>query len=134
MVCNRDFARLVVTTCVTLAALGLALDDVTAAEKTIRKIDYARDIKPIFSNHCYACHGPDENKRKAELRLDVHGESFEGVVTPGKPDESDLLDRVTSSDPELQMPPAGSKKPSLSVDQIARIRLWIEQGAKIEDH
>src|SRR5262245_52337039 len=70
--------------------------------------DYDRDIRPILSDRCFFCHGPDEGRREADLRLDT----FEGItasaVVPGKPDESELVARITSDDPDYQMPPPQS--------------------------
>ena len=74
-------------------------------------IDYSRDVLPILSAKCYHCHGPDEEARQMELRLDQKEGAFrvrEGVtvVVPGKPAESELVRRVTSKDPDEVMPPA----------------------------
>lgn len=102
------------------------------------KIEFNRDIRPILSDNCYFCHGPDKNKREADLRLDrqegLLGESSAGpVITPGKPDESELWRRITSTDADEQMPPAASAK-VLSAEQKDLIRRWIEQGAPWEGH
>ncbi|MEZ5300113.1 MAG: PSD1 and planctomycete cytochrome C domain-containing protein [Verrucomicrobiales bacterium] len=104
-----------------------------------REIEFNRDIRPILSNNCFHCHGPDDKKRDADLRLD----SFEGAtadlggyaaVVPGKPDESELLLRVTEEAGDDLMPPAKSKKPPLTGEQVALLREWIAQGAKYEGH
>jgi hypothetical protein len=96
-------------------------------------VEFNRDVRPILSNHCYVCHGPDSNLRKAKLRLDVEKEALARVLVPGKPHESELYKRVTASDPAERMPPAKANKP-LSQEQIAVLRRWIEQGAKYEKH
>ncbi len=101
-------------------------------------VEFNRDIRPILSDNCYFCHGPDKNKRKADLRLDTAeglvGQPGEpGTAIPGKPSESELFRRITSSDPEQKMPPAESTK-SLTARDIAVIKKWIEQGAKYEGH
>src|SRR5687768_2989901 len=80
------------------------------------KIDFNRQIRPILSDNCFACHGPDEQQRKARLRLD----GFAGAtaklrkpghaVVPGKPDDSELLRRILTDDPAERMPPARTKK------------------------
>ena len=95
-------------------------------------IEFNRDIRPILSDNCYACHGPDKNKRKADLRLDTRegllGKAgHTGVVVPRKPDESELWRRVSSKDDE-RMPPAQFGK-VLSGSDLALLRRWIEQGA-----
>lgn len=101
-------------------------------------IEFNRDIRAILADNCYACHGPDKNKREAELQLD----SFESAtaarddgpaLVPGQPDKSVLLARVTHADPELRMPPSGSGK-SLTPRQVALLRRWIEQGGKYQQH
>jgi hypothetical protein len=101
-------------------------------------VEFNRDIRPILSDNCYFCHGPDKNKRKADLRLDTaaglagNGDS-KGTVVPGQPNESELFRRITSSDPEQKMPPVESAK-SLAPRDIALIKRWIEQGGKYEGH
>ena len=101
-------------------------------------VEFNRDIRPILSDNCYFCHGPDKNKRKADLRLDtaegLTGKPGElGTAVPGKPNDSELFRRITSADPELKMPPAESGK-SLTPRDIALLKKWIEQGAKHEGH
>ena len=101
-------------------------------------VEFNRDIRPILSDNCFFCHGPDKNKRKADLRLDtqagLHGKDGEpGTVTPGKPSDSELFRRITSTDPEQKMPPLESAK-TLSERDIALIKKWIEQGGKYEGH
>ncbi len=102
-------------------------------------VDYNRDIGPILSDNCYACHGFDEKQRKAGLRLD-EAESAQSTlkdgaqaVVPGKPDESELVFRVETDDETLHMPPKEFGK-TLSAEQKALLRRWIEQGAPFERH
>jgi mono/diheme cytochrome c family protein len=109
-----------------LAAVLFAPAPLTAAEP----VDYARDVKPILKERCYACHGA--LKQKGKLRLDTAALAATGgrtgpAIAPGKPAESLLLERVGDSDDKSRMPPEG--KP-LTPEQIARLKLWIEQGAK----
>ena len=101
-------------------------------------IDFNRDIRPILADNCYQCHGPDKNKRKAHLRLDTGEGLFNardktGPVVPGKPQESELLRRLTTADANERMPDPKSGK-SLSARQIAVLKKWIEQGAQWKDH
>ena len=97
-------------------------------------LHFDRDIRPLLSDHCFACHGPDGGKRKAGLRLDTReglfgaGKSGATVVVPGQPDRSELLKRITAADPGELMPPPKSGKP-LSPAQVALLRRWVEQGA-----
>jgi hypothetical protein len=103
-----------------------------AGSATARKIDFNRDVRPILSDNCYFCHGPDKNHRKADLRLDTKDGLFAlkedvAAVVPGKLDDSVMWLRITSDDPEFRMPHQSSNK-KLTSDQIATIKLWIEQG------
>src|SRR5262245_22923902 len=97
------------------------------------KIDFTRDIRPILSDACFQCHGPDEKQRKAQLRLDTkegaHAPLRSGgfAFVPGRPGESELLRRVTDPDVKTRMPPPKSGK-KLTPRQIDVLRRWIEQG------
>ncbi|MBI1369930.1 MAG: DUF1549 domain-containing protein, partial [Planctomycetes bacterium] len=104
---------------------------VNAAEPVV---DFNRDVRPILSNNCYACHGPDEKERKARLRLDTfEGAQMKGALVPGEPDESELVLRVESGDADDLMPPAQSGK-KLSAKEIATLRTWVQQGGKYATH
>ena len=103
------------------------------AEKMPEVIQYNRDIRPILSNNCFLCHGPDKGRRKADMRLDLEAEAKKGAIVPGKLSESELWARIISSDVDERMPPKGSKK-ELNAHQIALLKKWIEQGAKYEGH
>jgi hypothetical protein len=103
------------------------------------KVDYNRDVRPILSDTCFACHGPDKNTRKADLRLDTKEGAFaaleEGghVVVPGKPEESELHKRIITDDQDDLMPPPKSNK-VLTERQKAILKKWIEQGAEWKGH
>jgi hypothetical protein len=121
-----------------LAAAFLLLPSVVRAADGTPTVDFNRHIRPILSESCYQCHGPDANKRKADLRLDQREGLFQSVdgttiVVPGKPDESELFDRITSTDPEVRMPPPKSGA-RLTDEQIALIRRWIAEGALWKGH
>ena len=105
------------------------LTSVAAAEDSI---SYSRHIQPIFAEHCLQCHGPDEEYREADLRLDVEASAKESAIKTDRPHESELLARVTSEDPDVRMPPAEAKP--LSEQQITLLRRWIADGAKYERH
>jgi hypothetical protein len=101
-------------------------------------VDFNRDIRPIFSETCFQCHGPDKAKRKAEFQLDTKAGAFAEapngpVIVPGRPDESELIARITSDDPEKRMPPRRSGR-SLTRPQIELVRRWIAEGAEWRDH
>jgi len=97
-------------------------------------LNFDRDIRPILSEHCFACHGPDGGKRKANLRLDTREGLFGAtkagarVVTAGRPGESALLKRIAASDPDEIMPPPATAK-QLSAAQRAALHRWVEAGA-----
>lgn len=104
------------------------------------KVDYIRDVKPILSDRCFACHGPDENKIQAGLRLDVEAvarakneESGLRAIVPGKPFKSELVHRILSDDPEKRMPTLESHL-TLSAEEKAILIRWIEQGAAYKPH
>ena len=103
-----------------------------------KTVDYDRDIRPILSDKCYYCHGPDKKHRKAKLRLDTKEGLFgerDGIVpvTPGKVGDSELFYLITSKDKEERMPPIKSGK-KLDAGEIDLIKRWIEQGAKWQEH
>lgn len=113
---------------------GVVLNGLPAASS--QDISFSHDIQPILSENCYQCHGPDENGREADLRLDqrsgLFGEGSDGpIVAPKNPTESLLLQRILSEDADEIMPPADSNL-SLTPEQKNRIRRWIEQGAPWE--
>lgn len=102
------------------------------------EIQFNRDVRPILSNNCFACHGPDHNKREAELRLDVEEDAKKAhdgraAIVAGKVAESELVKRLLHSDPEERMPPASTGK-TLTQRKIDVLRRWIEQGAKYQPH
>src|SRR5688572_16073252 len=125
----RRFSRL-------LPALFCALLCSRAAPQ--ETISFNLQVRPILSDRCWACHGPDENKRKAKLRLDTKegvlaSKDDRFIVKPGDPNASEVYKRLISSDPDQKMPPADSHL-SVSDDEIATIKRWIEQGASWEKH
>ena len=128
---NRHLVQLV---CLSLAApVGTLL---FAADQPL---EFNRDIRPILSDNCFACHGPDEKTRQAGLRLDVaeHAKaklaSGSTALVPGKLGESELARRIGTTDPSEQMPPAESGK-TLTARQIELLKRWIEQGAEYQPH
>ncbi|HUP77590.1 MAG TPA: DUF1549 domain-containing protein, partial [Pirellula sp.] len=98
-------------------------------------IHFNRDVRPILSDKCFFCHGPDAAKREADLRLDDSDAAFSAnVFTPGKPEESELVKRVRSHDPDERMPPPISKIEPLNLREIEILEQWIKQGAIYEGH
>src|SRR3989449_5552112 len=88
-----------------------AIISAAVAATSSDKISYNRDIRPVLSDNCFFCHGPDKNKRKGKLRLDVREEAIaKQAIVPGKPDESELIKRVFTSNADDLMPPPESHK------------------------
>jgi mono/diheme cytochrome c family protein len=127
-----------------LAAILIVVfaNGLSAAERPVaslpERVEFNRDIRPILSDNCYFCHGPDKNKREADLRLDTEGGlatklDAGSVVDAGKPDSSVLVHRIVAADESERMPPVESGK-KLSERDIALLKRWIEQGAKWEGH
>jgi hypothetical protein len=102
------------------------------------RLTYNRDVRPILSDACFSCHGPDAKARKGGLRLDVKDEAYRdrdgaiGIV-PGDPDGSDAITRIEEEDESLRMPPRDSGK-HLTPDQIAILRRWVAEGAEYQPH
>ncbi len=98
------------------------------------KIEFNRDVRPILSENCFYCHGNDPNHRKGKLRLDIREEALKKeAFVPGKPGESELVDRIGSNDPDELMPPGDSHK-KLSSEQKEILKRWVEQGAVYQQH
>lgn len=121
-------------------ALSLLIAALLAAHALAAEpVDFTRHIRPIFSAHCFKCHGPDDGTREAGLRLDSAAEATKKLdsgniaVVPGKPNESELVRRILSTDADEQMPPASANKP-LSAEQKKLLETWIEQGAIYAPH
>jgi hypothetical protein len=124
---RNPFPALVMLYCAFLP--GIARSGTTAG-----RIEFNRDIRPIITENCFACHGPDKNQRKAKLRLDVREIALErGALVPGKPAESKLVDHIFSSDPDDIMPPPKTQK-TLTSAQKDLLKEWIRQGAEYEPH
>ncbi len=128
----RSRSHLVVLSLLTLAALTA---DTRAGGSKGKRVDFNRDIRPILSNNCFACHGPDRNLRKAKFRLDTEEGAFADrggyhAVVPGKPQDSELYRRITAKNARERMPPAQSHK-QLAARDIDLIRSWIEQARSI---
>jgi hypothetical protein len=117
--------------------LGLAtglLAASTALAAPAKKVDYNRDIRPVLSDNCFYCHGPDEKKREAKLRLDVREDAIaKKAFIPGKPDASELVKRIFTKDPDDLMPPPDSHK-KLTSAQKDLLKRWIAEGAEYQTH
>ena len=97
-------------------------------------VEFNRDVRPILSNNCFFCHGPDKNQRKKDLRLDVRESAFgKKAIVPGDPESSRLIARIFSADPDEVMPPPESHK-SLKPAEKETLRRWIAEGAEYQPH
>jgi hypothetical protein len=116
----------------------LVWNSVSASTRIVHaddRVEFNRDIRPILSDKCFFCHGPDANKREADLRLDDREAAIDGgAIAEGSPDDSELLRRVLSDDPDEIMPPPSSKLNPMTDTEIQTLTRWIEQGAKYQQH
>lgn len=125
-----------ISVCLSVLSLPLLGSSASAAD---RPLNFARDIRPILSQNCFKCHGPDEKERKAGLRLDTQDgglaklESGSQAVVPGKIDESELIARIISEDPNEKMPPPASGK-KVSPAQLELLKRWITEGGTWTQH
>ena len=130
---------------IVLVVAGLlygVIDLAKAKKEKENHISYNRDIRPILSDKCFSCHGPDVSKIKAGLRLDLPASAFAELeknkghfaIVPGNPEKSELIKRISSNDPAIMMPMPESHLARLTTDEIKLFTKWIEQGAKYEKH
>jgi hypothetical protein len=120
-----------------LLAVAPAATPRGSPDRPARPVNYLTDVRPILSQHCFPCHGPDEAARKGKLRLDLKSEAFAQrpggrAVSPHDPDGSLVWERITATD-EDRMPPPGDVRPP-SKEQVETIKAWIEQGARWDEH
>jgi hypothetical protein len=131
------FVLLSVWACVfALLGDGAAL---SAEPKPAPRVDFNRDIRPILSDNCYQCHGPDQYQRQAGLRLDLRPSALEplgsgkAAIVPGDSASSMVIERVTADSDFVRMPPEGTGK-ALDESQIELLKRWIDEGAEYEEH
>ena len=110
----------------------------TLCSANAKKVSFERDVRPILSDNCFHCHGPDAQERKAKLRLDTRSGALADLggyssVAPGDPAKSELFLRISSDDPEEKMPPHDSNR-KLSKKEIDLLKQWIAEGAKWKEH
>jgi hypothetical protein len=124
-------ASVLATACVAVISVAAAGTDQPARAP----VSFTREVLPILSNNCFACHGPDEQQRKTRFHFDTREGAFakRGVIEPGKADESLLIEMITHPDPKQRMPPADSGH-TLTDAQISVLRRWIDEGAPWDTH
>lgn len=116
--------------CVLITVVSASADEAGA----IDEIRFNDHVRPILSEYCFACHGPDSGSRKADLRLDLREAALDsGAVMPGDAAASGMIDRINSSDPDLVMPPPETRK-SLSPEDKQMLARWINDGARWQQH
>ena len=114
---------------------GAMLATLSAAQ-----VEFNRDIRPILSDRCFACHGPDKGNRKSKLRLDLEAEAKADLgsgkrgIVEGKPEESLIIQRVISQNKTLRMPPAYLGHERLKDVEVARLTQWVREGARYQSH
>lgn len=113
-------------------AAGCLLVMPSSAE-VLAQVDFNQQIRPILAEHCFHCHGPDANQRAAELRLDIAEDAYRSAINVHDAESSEMIARVTSSDPDHVMPPDSLGKP-LSSQQIELLKQWINAGATYSRH
>lgn len=129
------------TTFFIVALLVWSCKEKSSTARVTDSVDYNLDIRPILSDRCFKCHGPDANQRKANLRLDTHEGALAALkddptghaITPGRPETSEVFIRISSPDTAVVMPPVKSNL-SLNESEIKLIEKWIAQGAKYKPH
>jgi mono/diheme cytochrome c family protein len=122
----------------TVLACVIAAVAAEVAAAPAGEVDFARDIRPVISGKCYHCHGPDEESRKAKLRLDQRDDAVRDrkgtfAIKPGDPEASELIRRIVSTDPDDVMPPPKTGH-TISPEELALLKKWIAQGAKYAGH
>jgi hypothetical protein len=108
------------------------------AAEAVNRVDFTRDVRPILSDKCFHCHGPDPESRQADLRLDIWDSTDDAMgavemIIAGEPHESELIARIAAEDDDLRMPPVDSGK-TLEPEQIEILKKWIAQGAEYRPH
>jgi len=121
-----------------IAAFALALFLLLAAPLSAQIVEFNRDIRPILSDKCYTCHGPDKARRLTKLRFDVEADAKQDLggrfaIFPGAAAKSEMLRRITAADPARRMPPVASGR-TLTGREIQLIERWVEQGARWDNH
>jgi hypothetical protein len=138
---SRSFpqrVRLVILTMTVWMFIATAPAASPKRQSSSEPVDFSSQIRPVISSKCFSCHGADESSRKAKLRLDVRDEAIKDrkgsrAIVPGDIANSEMIRRITATDPDDVMPPPKSGR-TLSAGEIDLIRRWIQQGAAYTPH
>jgi hypothetical protein len=126
---DRHAARRLVRLAAALGVLALVAGPAVAG-----KVEFNRDVRPVLSENCFHCHGPDKNQRKAKLRLDDRNVAIaRKAIIPGKPEESPLVERLFTDEPSQLMPPPKTHK-TLTAAQKEVLKRWVAEGAEYQPH
>ncbi len=118
-----------------MRSLVFILSATCSLAATPAKVQFNRDVRPILSDKCFFCHGPDPKKREADLRLDMRDEALAAkAFVPGKAEVSELIQRILTADADDHMPPEKSKLGDLTSKEVATLKQWINEGAEYEAH
>src|SRR3954467_1312814 len=139
---KRKCLTVMVMIITTIVVISSCFDHASEDNKLPDKISYNFHIRPILSDKCFKCHGPDASKRQAHLRLDIGDSALAPLketkgafaIVPGNPDASELYKRISSTDTSYMMPDPDSHLGALTQYQIKLFKKWIEQGAQYEPH
>jgi len=126
----RKIHSLAIRACI---ALLIIFQSVSQSAHADDPIDFNTQIRPLLSNRCFACHGPDEEERAADLRLDTEEGALDWAIVAGEPDDSEVLQRILSDDEDSIMPPPGKGDP-FSEEEAELIARWIREGANYSRH
>src|SRR5881392_3963261 len=138
---KRPMPALVRMTALILLAVGssaVALAASARKQSVTEPVDFSSQIRPLISSKCFSCHGPDESSRKAKLRLDLRDEAIKDhkgtrAIVPGDTASSEMVRRITDTDPDDIMPPPKTGR-TLSAVDIDLLKRWIQQGAPYSPH
>src|SRR5262245_41140625 len=130
--------RLTALILLAVSSIGAALAASSKKQSVTESVDFSSQIRPLISSKCFSCHGPDESSRKAKLRLDLREEAIKDhkgtrAIVPGDVANSELVRRITATDPDDVMPPPKTGR-KLSAVEIDLLKRWIQQGAPYSPH
>ena len=139
---HRRYTIIIIVLCLLVTGLSCLMKGNSDKTKLPQTVSYNFHVRPILSDKCFKCHGPDGNKREAALRLDIADSAYAPLketkgayaIVPGKPEESELYKRISSADSLYYMSPPESHLGMLTDHEIAIMKKWIQQGAKYEKH
>ena len=120
-------------TAIATVLLAVYLQPGQAASSETTKVNFSRQVRPLLSDRCFRCHGPDDNSRAGDLRLDLRAAAHQSAIVAGNIQDSELVKRITTNDPEQRMPPVDSKL-ELSSEEVALLTRWVAQGADYTIH